>query len=108
MGTGFGQLFDALHINIMICINIFSIILQDCGISFTSPSCSHYTIFYLPLSICPQLIGSCGITLSEKAISASEFQILAYKCIGVDKVRLYVDRKHRRLPGGLISFLNVY
>lgn len=56
----------------------------------------------------PQLIRSYDIKLSEKAVSASEFQILAYKWIGADKVMLYVDKKHRRLPGGLIYFLNIF
>lgn len=40
---------------------------------------SLYTILS-PLSVCPQLIGSYGIKLSEKGIFfASEFQSLTYK-----------------------------
>ena len=67
---------------------------------------SLYTI--LSPTFCPQLIESYDIKLSEKAISASEFQILASKWIGADKVMFYVHRKHRRLPGGLIYFLNIF
>lgn len=53
-GAGLEQLLTVPHINIMIRINIFSIkVLQDCGISFAYPWWSHYTLFYLPFSICP-------------------------------------------------------
>lgn len=109
MGAGLGQLFDAPHINTRTCINIFSItILQDWGTSFAYPRWSHYAPVYLPLSLCPQLIGSYGTKLLEKAVSASEFQMGANEWVGTDKGMLYVDSKHRTIPGGLISFLNSF
>lgn len=77
-GTGLGQLFEAPYINIMIYINIFSItILQDWDFICIPQMISLYTI--LSPIFRPQLIRSYDIKLSEKAVSASEFQILAYK-----------------------------
>lgn len=68
---------------------------------------SLYTILS-PLSVCPQLIGSYGIKLSEKASFASEFLSLTYKWVGADKVMLCADSKHRKLPKDIIFLLDIF
>lgn len=108
MWSGPGQPFDAPHENIMIRINIFYHNISRLWDVICIPLMISLYIILSPFSVCPRLIGSYGIKLSEKASFASEFQSLTYKWVGADKMMLCADSKHGRfletLSLSLVSF----